>query len=68
MIDTSTDLALVTEERAAKILAISAAALRRWRRVGGGPPWLRIGERLIRYDLAALRVWIEEQAGVRNVQ
>jgi len=31
---------------------VSLACLRYWRGRGVGPPWLRIGRRLVRYDLA----------------
>lgn len=61
-------LQLVNESQAAKTLCVSPACLRHWRAVGAGPPWVRIGERLIRYDLAELRRWISEQAGVSNGQ
>jgi predicted DNA-binding transcriptional regulator AlpA len=59
-------LQLLSEVEAAKLLCLSRACLRHWRTVGAGPPWKRIGERLIRYDLAELRRWISEQAGVQN--
>jgi predicted DNA-binding transcriptional regulator AlpA len=57
-------LQLLNEPQAAQILCVSRACLRHWRAHDGGPPWVRIGERLIRYDLAELRRWISEQAGV----
>ena len=60
------ELQLVNERRLARVLTVSPALLRRWRRIGGGPPWLRIGKRLVRYDVAELRKWITERAGVRE--
>ena len=62
------ELQLVTELQAARMLAASPATLRRWRDVGGGPPWVRVGRRLVRYDVAALRAWVEQQVGVRDGQ
>jgi hypothetical protein len=56
----------VDEPQAAKILCVSRACLRHWRAHDGGPPWVRVGERLVRYELDALRRWIERQAGVRD--
>ena len=61
-------LQLLNESQAAKLLCLSRACLRHWRAVGKGPPWMRIGERLIRYDLTELRGWISKQAGVRGAQ
>ena len=51
----------VAEQPAAALLGVSAALLRKWRRVGGGPPYLRIG-RLVRYRLPDLRKFIESCA------
>lgn len=59
-------LQLINEPQAAKILCVSRACLRHWRSHDGGPPWVRLGERLIRYDLTKLRRWISERAGVRD--
>jgi predicted DNA-binding transcriptional regulator AlpA len=59
---------LLTEREVAAALRVSRAALRFWRARGGGPPWVRIGDRLIRYEVAALREWIENRAGVRAGQ
>lgn len=55
---------LVNEKDVARTLGVSVHCVRHWRAHGGGPPWLRLGERLVRYDLAALRAWIEERAAV----
>jgi hypothetical protein len=59
---------LVDESQAAKILCVSPACLRYWRANDGGPPWVRVGVRLVRYDLDVLRTWVEEQVGVRGGQ
>lgn len=59
---------LLSEVEAAKLLCLSRACLRHWRAVGAGPPWKRLGEKLIRYDLAELRRWVAEQAGAQNAQ
>jgi hypothetical protein len=61
-------LTLLTERETARILAVSRAALRYWRKHGGGPPWARIGEWHVRYELFALRAWIEQRSmnGGRN--
>jgi hypothetical protein len=55
-------LQLLTERQAARILVVSPAALRFWRRHGGGPPWVRVGEWHVRYELHALREWIERRS------
>jgi predicted DNA-binding transcriptional regulator AlpA len=62
------ELRILSEGELARYLRVSRACLRRWRAVGQGPPWLRVGKRLVRYDMAALRRWIEERAGVRDGQ
>ena len=55
---------LLTDRKVEKLLNVSRAALRRWRTSGEGPPWVRIGKRLVRYPSDKLREWIEQQAGV----
>jgi len=57
---------LLTDRQVARMLNVSRAALRFWRARGGGPQWCRVGERLVRCDLAELQRWIAEQAGVRD--
>jgi predicted DNA-binding transcriptional regulator AlpA len=66
--NTDSDLRLLSERETARRLCVSAACLRRWRHMRGGPPWCRVGERLVRYDLAELRRWVSERAGGRNVK
>lgn len=61
-------LQLLNESQTANLLGLSRACLRNWRAVGKGPPWMRIGERLIRYDLAKLRGWISKQAAMHDPQ
>jgi predicted DNA-binding transcriptional regulator AlpA len=52
---------LLTEREIARRLMVSSHAVRRWRAIGAGPPWIRIGKRLVRYSAAGLRRWIESQ-------
>jgi hypothetical protein len=44
---------MLNERQVAHALAVSVAALRRWRREGRGPEFTRV-ERCIRYDMRAL--------------
>jgi len=60
----------VSERQAAAVLGVSVALLRKWRRTGGGPPYLRIGK-LVRYRLSALRNFmdscvVDPKAGARQ--
>ncbi len=51
---------LLHEEQAARILGMSSAWLRRKRWEGGGPPYIKHG-RAVRYELAALVLWISQR-------
>ena len=53
-------LQLVTEREAARMLAVSVAALRRWRSEKRGPEFVRC-ERCVRYDLRALELFLSER-------
>jgi hypothetical protein len=53
---------LPNEQEAGRVIGVTAAGMRGWRAKGLGPPWLRIGKRLVRSDPAAVRKWIEEKA------
>jgi hypothetical protein len=52
---------LVTERHAARILAVSTAALRRWRRESRGPQFSRV-EGCIRYDLRSISAWVAQNS------
>jgi hypothetical protein len=57
---------LLTEKQASHILAVSVAALRRWRREKRGPEFARV-ETCIRYDLRAIeRFLAEHSSGDKN--
>ncbi len=49
-------LPLMTETGVAKLCGVHVQTLRRWRRLGTGPPWLRRGRQVV-YDRAAVRDW-----------
>jgi hypothetical protein len=52
---------VVTEAEAARLLSVSRAALRRWRREGRGPEFTRL-ERCVRYDLRSLELFVTQNA------
>jgi predicted site-specific integrase-resolvase len=54
-------LTLVNEKQAARILAVSISALRRWRREGRGPQFARL-ERCVRYDVRAIESFLAENS------
>jgi hypothetical protein len=49
---------LMTSKEAAAFLRLSEHRLRVLRSNGGGPPWMRAGERRVVYPAAALVRWI----------
>ena len=52
------DRHLITETHAANILGLKVATLRRWRWVGRGPQFIKVGE-AVRYDPADIHQFIE---------
>jgi len=48
---------LANEREAADALGISAATLAKWRALGKGPPFLKIGRRVL-YDASDLRAYL----------
>ncbi len=50
---------LLTEAEAAAFLQVSRSAMNRWRVVRKGPPFLKLGGRLVRYARADLIAWAE---------
>jgi predicted site-specific integrase-resolvase len=52
---------MLNEKEAARILAVSTAALRRWRREGRGPEFAKC-ERCIRYDLRSIERFLAQNS------
>lgn len=57
MTEENRTLKLVTETEAARILAVSTAALRRWRRERRGPEFVHV-ERCVRYSVQAIESYL----------
>lgn len=53
--------ALLTEKQAARFLGFSARTLQSWRSRGGGPRYVSVSPRCVRYRPEDLRRWIEER-------
>ena len=52
---------LVRQEEAAIILGVTPRCLENWRHRGGGPNFIKISARCIRYRRSDLNKWIEER-------
>ncbi len=50
---------LLNETQAADILCYSVRALQNWRRRGGGPRFVKVSARSVRYRYSDLVAWIE---------
>ena len=55
----NTGIQLVDEKEAAKILCYTVRALQNWRSRGGGPQFIKVSRRSIRYSIDDLNEWIE---------
>lgn len=53
--------ALLTEEQAAALLSVSMRTLQGWRTRGGGPKFVSISKRAVRYRVADLMAWIDDR-------
>jgi predicted DNA-binding transcriptional regulator AlpA len=51
---------LLDERQAAEILGLSVRFLQNRRYVGGGPPFVKISARAVRYRPSDLERWVEE--------
>ena len=60
--DSSLDLdELLTEQDAARFLKFKPRALQAWRQRGGGPHFVRISSRAVRYRRRDIVTWIESR-------
>ena len=55
------DARILRTPEAARYLGLSPATLERMRQEGTGPAFLRLGERAVGYDLAALDEWLDRR-------
>jgi hypothetical protein len=49
---------VTNEEQAARFLGVTMTTLRRWRHLGKGPEYLKLGTRAIRYEVSALEEFV----------
>lgn len=52
---------LVPEKDAAKMIGVSPRTLRNWRVTGGGPQYVKVSARCVRYRRADIFSWIEDR-------
>jgi predicted DNA-binding transcriptional regulator AlpA len=52
---------LLTEKQTAERLALSVRTLQGWRVSGGGPPFVKMGGRCVRYRARDIERWLEER-------
>jgi hypothetical protein len=52
----------IPEKPAASVLGVSVALLRKWRRIGQGPLYLRLGNRIVRYRRSDLQEFMDASA------
>ncbi len=52
---------LMNQDEAAGYLGLSARTLENWRLKGGGPAFVRMSHRCIRYRLEALNLWLQSR-------
>lgn len=53
---------LLTEKEAAQTLGLSVRTLQGWRRVGGGPRFLSLSRRAVRYRIEDIETWMDSHA------
>ncbi len=58
---------LLTESETARRLGVSVNGLRKWRREGQGPRFIRLGSRLIRYSAVDLDTWLHNRTQEPNL-
>lgn len=54
---------MLTPSDVAKRLNVTTATLRQWRMQGGGPPYLDLADKTIRYPESELSRWVESRKG-----
>lgn len=49
---------LITPAELAAELNVTPETLRRWRKAGTGPDWIRVGDRFVRYPREGVQEWL----------
>ncbi|MFI0719157.1 helix-turn-helix transcriptional regulator [Streptomyces sp. NPDC021224] len=54
---------LLTTEEVARLLRVDPSSVRRWRaeRPPQGPPFIRLSERVVLYDVNDLQAWLDDR-------
>ena len=54
----SEEMQLLDEAALASRLKVSKSLIRKWRRLGTGPKWLKLGGKTVRYAASDLSEWL----------
>ena len=65
---TALDDRLIDEKEAARFLCYSVRALQNWRHRGGGPRFVKVSARSVRYRKSDLLMWIEDRTVTHTTQ
>lgn len=57
----------IGSDKAANLLDVSERTLEKWRREGGGPKFVRISHKLVRYRICDLREFQESRLRENNI-
>ncbi|MBK9166600.1 MAG: helix-turn-helix domain-containing protein [Bryobacterales bacterium] len=58
---TTVDKVLLNEHEAAHVLGMQVRTLQRWRCLGRGPSFVKVGGYSVRYDRRDLMTWLDSQ-------
>lgn len=60
------DDAILTDEQLALMWKLSPSTLRHWRSANEGPPYFKLGGRLVRYRWSEVQAWMDENRAVAS--
>lgn len=55
------DTRFLNTHELASMLGVSAGTVRRWRMLGGGPPYVQLSSQSVRYDRGEVLAWLAER-------
>ncbi|MBN2326727.1 MAG: helix-turn-helix domain-containing protein [Candidatus Omnitrophica bacterium] len=59
---------VLNEREAARMLGLSVRTLQTWRRVGGGPRYVSLSRRAIRYRIADIEEWMDQRVAQNTTE